>query len=421
MKNKIFLFLFLIFLVWPTFSWADVVTVGFEDIPQLVRKQNGSVMAGDFHLKAAKDQTNHLERSFLPQIKASGGGETFKTGNFERMTQPVGDVEGTINVFRSGKDLLEEKIRKEQVKLSETSLDQRYRTTLVHARSLYAQVLFHKGYLNILDKALAQSRKDAESVKQRISAGLTTDSDRLDFEMYRHQLEAEEVLSQEDYEHSLQELAAVLGVPEGSELRVNESFQSDHHGHDAELLGESPDSEGHYDVQALKKKGSILALQSKQAARWWTPSLDIYGSYALYPFRERERFSLGAREEAVGGVRLSLNFFDGLYGNAQKKSLAHQAVAYEHEASQKKREVGVKITKYQHELRVRHDLLHTMEANLKRTRDYLSLSTEEYRRGVKSSPEILMVSQRVLDQQRRYLEIRRDYLITKAELLGFLK
>ncbi len=418
MNPKIF---FLFLLLFPSISWGDIILVNFEDIPQWVRKHNESVIGGAFHVKAAEDQTHHLERSFLPQIKAQGGGEVFQTGDFEIMTQPVGNVEGTVNLFRGGKDLLEEKMRKKQVQLSKTNLDQRYRMTLVQARFLYAQVLFHQGQLVTLKNALSQSQKDLEAVRQRIAAGLTTESDRLDFEMYHNQLETEQILAQEDYEHSLQELGVVLGVPEGSELRVKESFQTANHEHNPELLEEAASSEKHYDVQALKNKESILDLQSKQAGRWWVPSLEVYGGYVLYPFRERERFSLGSRDEAVGGVRLSLNFFDGLYSSSQKKSLAHQSIAYKHEALQKGREIQVRITKLQHELRIRHELLHTMENNLKRTRDYLSLTTEEYRRGVKSSPEILMVSQRVLDQQRRYLEIRRDYLITKAELLGFLK
>jgi hypothetical protein len=121
-------------------------------------------------------------------------------------------------------------------------------------------------------------------------------------------------------------LRIVLGLPSSSGgLEIRGSLS---HFHDADLQSarlDSLDFQDHPEVAQLKDQKKIAELQKKQSNRWWTPSVDAYGGYTLYPFRERERSTLGGRDEAVVGGRITFEIFDGLDSKADASARKHVA------------------------------------------------------------------------------------------------
>jgi outer membrane protein TolC len=405
----------LLFLTLTTAAQAETVTVRFDDLPALIASQNRRVLAGEDLAASEKSRTGHLTRSFLPHVKAYGGGEAFQTGDFGEMTQPVGGVEGRINLFRGGRDGLEEKIRKGLAAISESALEQRSREELLRARRLFSEILFYRQKISDLKEAISLCRQTTGLVQRRIDAGLTTETDRLEFDITRRQFEQELALAQEDYEHTVDELRIVLGLTDGLDVQGSLS-----HFHDADLEEARLKSREHPEVKQLQGQKEISQMQKKQSNRWWTPSVDLYGGYTLYPFRERERFSLGGRDEAVVGGRITFEIFDGLNSSAEAAAQKHRAAAFRQEAARKGEEVEGLFRRLQHELKARHEVVHLIERNLSEGRRYLSLSTEEYERGVKNSRDMLASLQRFLDQERNHSTALMEYLTVKSELLGLL-
>jgi outer membrane protein TolC len=56
------------------------------------------------------------------------------------------------------------------------------------------------------------------------------------------------------------------------------------------------------------------------------------------------------------------------------------------------------------------------ELNLQKSRDYYATTLQEYRRGLKNSPDMVVASERVLDAKIRNLEFRRDLAIAVAKV-----
>lgn len=395
---------------------AQAATVRFDELPGLVAAQNGTVAAGRAYVEEADARTGHWRRSLLPIVRASGGGEVFQTGTSARMTQPVGEIEGRLNLFRGGKDRLED----DALRAAHTVARANARQTTAHetarARMLYADARYYDELRGEIARLLDWTRTHAGLVRRQIEAGLATDTDRFDCELFRNHLRQEALLAQEDFEHAIAELKVVLGMPTESPVtlapigRVPDVLMAD---------GWTPTA--HPDVVRLAQQADIARVQQRQAERWWMPSLDVYGGYALHPFREREYAAARDRNEAVGGVQLSMDLFDGRAGTAKRRGFAQKARGLQLEAAQKSQELIVLGEKLHHELQSRRQLIRLLEEQRGLHRTISQRSADEYQRGVKSGVQLLDAARQRFDTGKRLADTRREAIHLFAALSALVE
>lgn len=397
-------------------AWAEVVDLRFEDLPQWVASKNRNVLARESFVEGSRSQTGHYKRSYLPRIQADVGGEVGKTGVFDTTVEPYGDIETRVNVFRGGKDRLEEKALAVQVDLSDAEKRKTYLHELSRTRLLFADALFYQEILKSLPKLSTVARQQLGMVQKQVAAGLAPESDRLGFEIFLNNLKADQLLQEEDYEHARQEMKAILGIPFDSELQLAGAPA----GFDEELLKSPLKPEEHQDILMLKRRAEIIGIQKTQEDRWWTPAVDVYGGYALYTFRQIQFSTIDERKSAFGGVNLSFQVFDGLEAKTRKKALEHQAKGYALEAEQKRRELEALFEKLKHELANRRKLMALVSQNVNLGVRALSMASDEYQRGLKTGPQLLEGLQRYSDDKRRLMDIRKEYLQIQAQLLALL-
>lgn len=410
-------FFLLLFLIALPSARAETVAIHFEDLPQLVATQNKNVMAGESFVAGAQSQTGHYKRSYLPLIRAEGGGEIGKTGTFETVVEPYGEIETRLNLFRGGKDQIEEKVLGAKVGLSEVNKSKTYLRELSRARLLFADAFYYQEILKDLPQVAGLTRNQLGMAQKQITAGLTTESDRLGFEMFLNELKSEQLLQKVDHENAINEMKAILGLSPETEIKMAQEFRSVS---EDELLTTPLNPEDHQDILILKKQAEIADLQKKQVDRWWTPAVDVYGGYALYTFRQIQFESIDERKAAFGGTNLTFQIFDGLNARTQGKALQHQAKGYAFEAEQKRRELETLFEKLKHELVNRRKLMALISQNINLGNKYLTMSSEEYRRGVKTGPQLLEALQKYWAEKRRLAEARREYLRIRSELMSLL-
>lgn len=409
---------FIVFVGIGALGWSQRAlarNMRFDELPGLVAAQNLRVQGSHEFVKAAQASQGYFGRSFLPQVSAFGGGERFRTRDQPWMTQPTAGAAATINLFRGGRDLLEDRQRAQAADRERAEADHTIRQTLQHARDLFVQALYLHEIIEHYRSALAANRNNLAMVARRIDAGLTTDTDRLDCKIYHDRLEQELAIIEEEHEHALELLQAVLGVSWNESLHLVGSLGHDHHD---PMFALSASEISSPDIQALEHESSRLATAGAQANRWWTPEVDVYAQYTLFPFRERESLILRERDDTVFGVQARVHLFDGLRAARKAKALRLRARGTSLHAAQQTRELEARFRKLHHILQLRHRLVHGVRQSVAQTHAYLQRTRQEYELGIKNSPDVLNAADRILDQQRRYSEIRRDFLITKNELLA---
>jgi outer membrane protein TolC len=396
---------------------TETMSLSAEDLPRLIQEKNGNVVGARSLKEAAENRTGHLSRSFLPNLSLQAGGEVFQTGPYSTRTQPYGSAEARINLFRGGRDALEEEARTHHVTQADASIQKAQDAELLEARRLYWKLVFNRELIDRLGAASSQNEKFLDAANRRIARGLSTDTDRLEFQIYRSELHEE--LESLRHETLLIEtsLAASLALPSVPQFTTEGKIA---HIHDDALLAAEIDPASHPDVRSLAAGREALLAQGKQAGRWWMPQVDAYGGYYLYTLRDRDYLQQGMRTDVAAGLKLTLEAFDGLQSKASAAALSAQAAGYERQAEQRRRTVSAQVLVAREELKHDHELIHQSEERIEQGRKYLQRTVDEYGRGVKNSIDVLSGAQRSLSFERQYAERKRDYQLTKAGLLALL-
>lgn len=398
-------------------SGAGAIRLDFEDLPRLVREKNGNVEGARLTVESQQKRTGFLLRSYLPTLKAEAGGEVFQSNPLGAKSQPFGALEAKINVFRGGRDLLEEAIRKDQVQVSEAEREQTIFEELTRARKAYWIAVYQKEILQILREALELNAKNRAAAEKRIRSGIATETDRIEFEINRVQLEQDVARMDLALANAERDLSAILGMSPDTRF---ETVTQAPHVHFDDLLAFQTDFNAHRNVVQLRASGAVLEQQRHQLYRWWTPSVDVFGAYLLHTQRERDSGLLSDRYESVGGVKLTLELFDGLQSKVDGSAAQLQADAFEQRTNQRRKELEARLQSAKAELKLNHDLIHAGERSLELGKDYFTRSLGEYARGLKNSPDVLGATQKYVEYKRRYAELRRDYHLAHSDLLGVI-
>jgi outer membrane protein TolC len=405
-------------LLTAAFTWADSSSrVEFDDLPALVAERNQHVTGAALKKEASLRQTGYLLRSYLPTLEAQVGGEAYQLGPQPLTGQPFGGVTARLNLFRGGRDWLEERSRTALANQADAGLEQRRMEELTKARRTFWDLVYQKELLNLVEEAIQKNQANLASANKRIQAGLATETDRIEFQMYAVQLEQDRARLILGKANSERMLNVLIGRPENTPI---ETIASIPHQHDDAILEKTLVAEAHRDVRALSAESESARSLGRQASRWWMPTLDLYGSYTLYPQQEREYPALVDRFEFATGVQLTFNVFDGLHANAEGAANTLKGEGSRLEAQQTAKELAAAFEGAKQELRLTHDLIHAGEQSVVAGTDYLRRTQAEYVRGVKNSPDVFAATEKYIDLRRRYADLRRDYQIAKAELLAML-
>ncbi|MAE72618.1 MAG: hypothetical protein CL675_00885 [Bdellovibrionaceae bacterium] len=385
-----------------------------DQIEKLVESNNTEVKSARLQSKAAKVRSGHFLRSLMPKLQGKVGYESFETGPYSTRSQAVWKAEASVNIYRGGRDVIQSEIFSAQERLAQISKTGTKLEVRAEAESLY----WHHVALNEAMVAYKKFRKLNESnfkaAKTRINRGVSTETDRIEFEIYRGQVDE----SLESYSHEAElvraELAPILGIDVGFST-------TDYVPHDDEdpILKAENNQLSSKKEEALRLQGRIEELSADLSQRWWRPTADVYAGQEQFNLRERTYFSSDYRLDTYVGVRLTFNFDPFNTGVlAEAQTMEHKAHAKRYQ--QQLKNLKGRIEKVHGELKHEHDLIHLSENRIKQGESYYIKTLDEYRRGVKNSVDVLNATQKYLGFHVEHIERRRNYQLIRAQLVALL-
>ena len=406
-----------IVLGFPLFSLAapqQTKLVSYEELPRLVREKNENVQAAHSTLKAEEKRMGYLTRSFLPSVSAVAGGEEFKTGVDPVERQGYWKLEAKVNVYRGGRDSIENSVREANARIASSSFSQEFQQELKGARQAYWKLIATMKLISDRKEGVEKNEANLKSARRRSGAGVATTADALQFELQKTLLTQELKKLQLQQDLLRNQLSVSIGLDEHEGLQVAGDFPHP----DEDLKVAELKSENSLEVKVLRERENAAGLKRSQAARWWHPKVDVYSSYGLPSLSEEYARALRRDREWALGVRIGLDLGEGFEARNEAGAKALDAESMQWRAAHKARETVATDHELRHDLKLLHELIHDADKDIEKTEKFLKLTEDEYRRGVKNGPDLLGAFQQLYEFRQRRTDLYRDYHETHAELLA---
>lgn len=388
--------------------------VSFDQIETIVKTKNPIVDSMKQKTEAKKAREGHLVRSFLPEVAAEVSHETFKTGLDSEKSQPAWKVEASVNVFRGGADSLEDKARSLETNAADFEAKVSTKDQLQKAYDLYWVLAYKQDVLQTLNAHLEISKKNLGEANRRISSGVATSTDRLEFEMKMSLIKQEVALAEKDLRLLSLELGNILGYTTAVLPK-----STDNHFHDWETSLKAVKAADLPEVKMTATERDALKARRDQHRAEYFPAVDIYAGQAEDNQRaERDHADAADRRESYVGVRASWSLGKAINSGVERGSLQKEVSAKETQLSFLMRQAEINQSSKFDELKTLHSFVHDSEENIKASSRYLEATRKEYARGVKNSPDVLEATEKYISAKLRFAEITRDFNLLYSSQLA---
>lgn len=386
-----------------------------ESLRSLVEARNSELSSARAEAEAADERRGSWGRSFLPALEVDAAVESFRSGRDSQKTQPTHGIEARLNLLNGGRDRIEGERRDLGAQRGRVRVTRVFSEELETARTLYWEILYLQEKLLLLDEALATNSRNLAQANRRIKSGVSTDSDRFEFEMNEVDLKRSLAEARLEFNKKRELLALALGLDKDAPASFPEKL-----GHDHEIDKTAVHDHAAHDFlsKELELEARDLELAREVTSRSWWPKLDAYALVRQHNEREKEFTAPEDRVESAVGLRLSLELAAGFESAREGSARAKEASAARARARRKQEEVEVHLRAEKAELSLLHDQVHEAERNIARAESYYKLTQSEYARGVKNSPDVLGAAEKLFERRHKLLEILRDFQIAKAHFLS---
>lgn len=388
--------------------------ISYEEISKFIKERNENVQAAKAILSAQRERTGYLARSFLPQVSGSLGTEEFKTDSDLSERKNYWKLKGHVNLYRGGRDKLENAIRKSNEKRAHAEYAVEINHALKEARESYWRLIETSLLIADRKEALARNESYLNSSKKRAGAGVATSADALQFELHRTILnqELKKLILEEDLLKN--RLAVAIGFDDHKNLRVVSEFPHP----PEEIQIPDQDSNDNIEVQRLKAIETTEGLRRSQASRWWLPTLDVYSVYGVPQLSEDYAQATRQDHEWTLGIVLTLDLGEGFEGHYEGNAKNYETLAAQKRAAHRSRKVQAIDHELRHDLKLFHELIHDADKDVDKSETFLKLTQSEYSRGVKNGPDLLEAFKQLYEFRERRINLYREYYISQTELLA---
>ncbi len=416
MKIAIF---FISLLIGCTVSAQEKLNLTEDAIPDLVKNGNQIVKSERKNIQASEERTGFFKRSLIPKASLQIGQETFKYVTDDYTSGPYYKAGVDINLYNGGRDRLTEETNKVNLGIAQSQKEISLYAQIEEARKTYWNAIYLKYLVEKLEEGLGWIANSKNAAVKRINSGVSTNSDKFEFEIKDVEINQDIERAKLALEKHNQYLKVLVGVESSVELVFGQSLSHDHNWKNLVLHSEDEHS---YLFETEKLEIEKKQLQSKLGGSQWLPSIDGYAFLMQNNLRQDfDRPLASDREQTVFGIKATWTLTDFFEGNAKKQSAKALADSQKYRLLFNKRKVENDLHIELKELELLDKLVHDADENIDRSQKFFALISKEYKRGVKTSGDMLLATEKLINSHVRKMAIVRDFHIAKAHVMRKLR
>lgn len=385
----------------------------YEDIPELVRKNNKGVKASEESIEVAKMRSGSLERTFFPRFGFETGVRGQKEADGSGVTAPFWKIDVQSNIYRGGRDQYRRSVLERQHELKSYDAQAFYRNEVLKARQEYIRLAGNQELLHLAKSVREERVKKKRSIQRKVQAGILTESDTALVGIFEADIDREIQLLEKQQHEIEDRLVLTLGLEPRTELDLTSGT----------VNVNVPKSEGTVhmaEMQKLKLQSELLRSESSVRAEWWRPDVDVFASFVKTAAGEKsEPGSLPERETAIG-VRLTLNLQDSSEVRSETAARLREANLWDLQREQMKSELDYQIHEYEHEIETLAKYHQTLTQQQRDSERFQKRIDDEFERGVRDSSDIMDAVRSIYELKRKMAETSIEISLAKAGLQTLL-
>lgn len=398
---------------------ADHPNEGQIVITQLINEaeqKSLEIKQAEENLNTLKSKSNSQYGRYSPKLSIEGGPQTT---NFDGEKQSDTSIYGKAewNIYSGGSDKAAADQNKSEVEIEERRLQIIKNKVKNDVSKIYYEIQFLLESITLKKKALELNSQQIKIAKAKNNSGFTTNSDVLEFDLRDSTLQSDLILLNQQLEQKSRDLNIVL-----SKKNSQDVIQVKGH-----LERVSTDFNRNYLIQRIKTHNEQILLsnndlkkiqaEKKIAESNYLPKLDLEAKYGKLANEEKV---FNDKTNYAIALKVKIPLFSGFEDYNLNKSLNAKNQAIQHEINQKNISLESEVDILLSEIKALNSRLDLEEKNIEKSEKYYKLTLDEYKRGVKNSPDMVGASERLLDARIRNLEYRRDLLLTKMKIQNLI-
>ncbi len=391
---------------------ANSREINYGDIVNLVKKNNGKVLAEQANVSGEESLAGSFKRSFIPELNLFAGTEHFDSKGLGVHPTSFYGATTTVNIFNGMRDYWEEKRRKQGVKLAEINSLVTASSMVFEARKAYLQVIQIQKVRGIYKESLDRISQIERKVKSKVRGGVISKSELTSLGLLRIGLSEDMRELSRNLEFVKANLKSRLGV--GEEIVINDSEELLKFTKQA-LTGTKEVKKSLLSKQ-YKIQSDIYEKASNVESNALLPSIDLYASYQRQPFSQREILIDENRLELRTGIMASWRLGEAIEKRSKGQSLDWKAKGAERLSQYHQAEFDNQIKALTEKKRLLQVSLDEINGEFKIGKNYYKQVSSEYLRGIRSTSDITAAFNQILSLQRKKVDLAVDFKMTEAQI-----
>lgn len=392
-----------------TNTYAKVMTL--DELKTNLFERNLDLKAGKYKIESYKSQVEHSRSKLYPSLGVELGHEDTASKNHKQI-ENFQIIYGKINLFNGFQDMLGISRAKSKVKLAEIELKERRHQQELDLEKLFYQYLYLNKKKEILAKELSRSSFHIRMVKKRLSSNIITETDLLEFKLYKKKLISLMNYVELEVKTVKNEIMSLSGLANDNEYVFKGSLPH-------LILKTNYDQilkisqESHF----TETKEVVLKINQnalKEAEADWYPKIDFKLEHGILnednlDYDENQtasKFAIMASWELNLGKKNHYKYQEKL--NSLKNVKFSQR--YDH------LKFKIKIKNLYDHLKMLEQTILSEEENAQLSLRFYKKTLKEYQKGIKDSGALSSASKDFAEVESRVYQLKFNYILARLKL-----
>lgn len=383
---------------------------GLDVLEQQLNEKNQSLSALKSEVVAKEQILKSSYANFYPTVEAVGGwGEDRMSDPGDRHKGYFGYLDGRLNIFNGFRDSAISGQKETLLHLAKLDYEKKQRDLRQQLVEVTSEVIFLHKLQEILVSEENITKEHKKMAAKKVSSGLTSSVDNLEFDLREEELSIQKRQIDQLHDEVHQKIVQLFGedVPEAA----LDAIQYGSFATLTKIPAHAP--EKNLDLQKAQLSLQLAEREKKEARAGFMPSVDfVYSVGRLTPTED----SPIEFNESKYAVKLTIPLFSGFDTWNKQQAAKSVMQARKADALQSSADSRSAYNTLSRKISELTDLYKINERKLETSKKYFDMTVNEYKRGIKNSPDLVTATERWFSSQKRKYEILKELEIAQIKI-----